>query len=291
MRPCYLGVLESSLGLLAAGGAWGQAGRYVPVPRAPSGGGGLHFLPHLLHGRVGSEAVWVLVAVVMVVAAAILGWRLGYRLSARRPPGAKPTGAGARSNPPLDLILSPYDVQPRAHQTGQLLWYLARRDPIFNPSQLRAWVEGIFRDVQRCWENRDYKPVHHVLLPEIRARHELLLQLMRQNHEINRIENLEVQRLEFVHLMCPEATDRQEVTALITFAATVSFVDDRTGAYRRGYQQGLFQEFWIFRRQSDRWRLLDIERSHESSCLQRPLRIAGLSEAELRNVENNVIAL
>jgi hypothetical protein len=84
---------------------------------------------------------------------------------------------------------------------------------------------------------------------------------MRRDGLINRIESLSVRRLEFVHVFCPEATDRHEVTALITFDAKTYFVDEATGAYVHGSRKILtYQEFWVFARRGNTWRLRTIDR-------------------------------
>jgi hypothetical protein len=113
--------------------------------------------------------------------------------------------------------------------------------------------------------------------------------LVRQNHEINRIEDLRIERLEFVHLHCPRCEENQEVTALITFRASVYFVDDRTGAYTRGSRlPSCFQEFWTFGRQGDTWLLQTIEQSHESDRLERPNFVADLTEEQLANAQHSI---
>jgi hypothetical protein len=86
---------------------------------------------------------------------------------------------------------------------------------------------------------------------------------MRHDGLINRLENLGVRRLEFVHVFCPKATDAQEVTALITFDATVYFVDEKTAKYAYGALKVLpYQEYWVFCRRGDTWRLRTIDRDH-----------------------------
>jgi hypothetical protein len=65
------------------------------------------------------------------------------------------------------------------------------------------------------------------------------------------------------------------------FEAKVYFVDERSGAYRHGDQQArTFQEFWIFRRHEDAWRLHAIERSHISNRRRSANYVPGLADAE-----------
>jgi predicted lipid-binding transport protein (Tim44 family) len=179
-------------------------------------------------------------------------------------PGATPGGACKFSFPipPLeDLILSAKEVESTALRTRHLLEELARRDPALDPSSLDAFIRATFLKVQRCWEERDYRPVRDLLMPSLLAEHEEKLQAMRRDGLINRLERLSVRRLEIVHVFCPQATDAQEVTALITFDARAYFVDEKTAKYVHGPLKVLpYQEFWVFCRRGDTWRLRSIDR-------------------------------
>jgi predicted lipid-binding transport protein (Tim44 family) len=188
-----------------------------------------------------------------------------------------------------DLILSAAEVADKAAQTERLLEFLSRQDRLFDPGLSRPWVTATFRDVQGCWAERDYTPLAGVLSPDLRANHEDLLRAMRANHEINRIEGLSVERLEFVHLICPRDAERQELTALITFAAAVYFVDDRTGRYVRGNRRPiLFQEFWVFRRHGNGWRLWQIEPSYHWGRLEAANHVEELSEQQMHNAQHAI---
>jgi hypothetical protein len=167
--------------------------------------------------------------------------------------------------------------------------FLSHRDQLWGPLFLHEWVTKIFFLVQASWEERDYGPLGDFLMPGLLTKHKGLLRAMRQNREINRIEGLRVERLEFVHLFCPQTADHQEFTALITFEARVYFVNDRTKAYVRGPQRPrLFQEFWTFRRQADTWRLLTIARSHESDRLAARNRVEDITDEQLANAQTSI---
>jgi hypothetical protein len=269
--------------------AQGQAGRYVP--RIPSGGGGSRIYPHvpLFHGSGDGDIFWVIVAIVGVVALAAVGWKLGQKLGGTEGPTRSNAwqSKSPPSAPPLeDLIIRPDEVEEKARKTTRLLEALAGRDAAFDPSKLRAFITATFHRVQQCWEARDYGPVRELLGPSILAQHEELLRAMARNLEINRIEDLRVRRLEFVHLWCPAEADRHEVTALITFEAKVYFVNERNGAFLRGSQKVIpYQEFWVFRRHGEAWRLVTIDRSHDSDRLAAANRVDGMTSVERRNAE------
>ena len=256
-----LTLLSATCGVvfLTAGEVFGQAGRYIPLPRLPSvrpsvptRGGGLHpvHVPvHLSEDGGGGDVFWAILAIIAVVVLLVVGWKLGQAIGrgrARAPREAAPaapagftfdvngygvTEAGGNTSPaaaagftfpvpPLeDLILSAEEVEEEDFKTRCLLDELAQRDPVLNPASLEAFITATFLQVQECWEQRDYGPVRDLLAPSLLAEHEELLQAMRRDGVINRVESLSLRRLEFVHAFCPQATDRHEVTALITFEA------------------------------------------------------------------------
>jgi hypothetical protein len=277
--------------------ARGQAGRYIPVPRLPPGGGGLsHGLPHtpLFHGSVSNDVFWVIVAVLGGITLAIVGWQVGLTLGRGKSRAhSNAWEPSPTSGPPVeDLILQSSEVEEKAHRTTRLLETLTKRDPAFDPWPLRAFISASFSHVQQCWMARDYGPVNNLLGTSILAQHEELLRAMRRNCEINCIEDLRIRRLEFVHVACPAETDRQEVTALITFEARVYFVNDRNGAFLGGSQKILpYQEFWIFRRHGQAWRLATIDRSHDSDRLMAANYVEGMKDLDRSNAEEGVIAL
>ncbi len=309
MRAATTCLLTLAVALVSASSARAQAGRYVPLPRLPSGGGGGGFFPHVPfhvpfrvgegHGDGGhDDGSSVVVAILAALLLGFVGWYVGravgrrLRPAAEQSPSPRPPGPTAWQTtvPPMqDLILQPHEVATKAEQTRRLLEFLAYRDRAFDPDELHRFIATTFALVQKAWEARDYGPVRHLLLPIILAKHESLLKSMRNNHEINRIEGLRIERLEFVHLHCPTCVDDQEVTALITFRASVYFVDDRTGAYTRGLRSpSWFQELWAFRRRGDGWLLQEIEQSHESDRPERPDFVEELTDRQAANAQSSI---
>jgi hypothetical protein len=292
--------------LLATGDVRAQPGRFIPLSRPPvlrpPGGGGFHphipVHPHIpSHGFSGidSNICWGFAAVVGAIVLVLVGWHVGRALmQPRTRPGvaAAASQASAAPIPPPDLILGPDEVREKARKTTHLLEVLARRDSTLEPAALRQFVAEVFARLQPAWQALDYGPVHDLVTPALRARHEQLLQAMRRERLINRIEDPRMLRLEFVHVSCPEDPDEHEVTALITSAARVYFVNDRTHAFSHGSREVLpYQEFWVLRRQGASWRLHDIERSHQSERLHAANEVAGMADVDRRNAEEGVLCL
>jgi hypothetical protein len=288
MRLVSLFSITLCVSLLSVGGVQAQAGRLPPLPRPP-GGRGIHF-PHIFPrfgGSIDDTIVWVLVTLLVAVLLVYVGFQVGRSLAARKAgvPHSKPAAWQASFTPPdaplPDLILHPTEVEEKARRTERLLETLARHDSAFSPTTLCEFVTSTFLQVQRCWEWQDYDPVQEHLTPALLAQHKKMLLAMHRRGLINRIENLRVNRLEFVQVSCPAEDGHHEVTALITFEAKVYFVQEGTGAFQGGSRQVLpCQEFWVFRRDGEAWKLHAIERSHLSSRLRAPNRVEGMAGAE-----------
>jgi hypothetical protein len=292
----FVSFVSAALGVLlwTSVEARGQPGRYIPLP-TPSGGGGVPHLPPDILFFLGGNVCWVIGAIVVVVVVVGAGWELGQALG-RGPsspsPNARQSMPPPSIPPPEDLIIQPDEVADKARKTTHLLEALAQRDAAFNPVELRALITATFTRLQQCWEARDYGPVRELLGPSLLAEHEELVRAMRRDHVINRIDDVSLRRLEFVHVWCPPEADRHEVTALITWEAKVYFVNDRTGAFLRGSQNVIpYQEFWVFRLYGAAWRLQSIERSHSSDRLVAANRVDSMTDADRRNAENRVIVL
>jgi predicted lipid-binding transport protein (Tim44 family) len=279
--------------LLAAGDARAQPGRFIPMPRPPAGGG--FHVPLHIPGleRLGGDVCW---GVLVVVGLAVIGWLVGVALGggmgSSQPAAAAAWQAPTSPVPPPDVILDPAAVSAKAQKTTRLLEALARRDGALNPDALREFMARTFDRVHECWEARDYGPVRELLTPSLLAAHEKQLAAMRRERLINRSEARRLEGLEFVHVCCPADMERHEVTALITFQARVYYIDERTGGFARGSNVVLpYQEFWVFRRHGEAWRLHDIERSHLSNRLSADNEVAGMTDVDRRNAEENVICL
>jgi predicted lipid-binding transport protein (Tim44 family) len=90
-----------------------------------------------------------------------------------------------------------------------------------------------------------------------------------RNHEINRIDDLKVERVDIVNVRYTEKPDQREFTALITASARDYYVDDRANQFLRGDKNpSRFQEFWTFHRSGDQWLLREIEQAGESDILK-----------------------
>jgi len=169
----------------------------------------------------------------------------------------------------LDFIYDRKQVGRKAEKTEKLLAFLSRQDQGLSPETLRTLAQSTFLKLQECWLARDYTPARALLMPSLFAQQQAQVLAMVRNHEINRLEDLKVERIDLVHLRYTEKKDQREFAALITASAKDTYVDDRTGRFLRGDgRPSRFQEFWTFQFLEGQWLLREIEQAGESDILK-----------------------
>jgi predicted lipid-binding transport protein (Tim44 family)/uncharacterized membrane protein YgcG len=174
-----------------------------------------------------------------------------------------------RGNENLDFVYSQNAVKQKIAKTGKLLEFIAKVNPSFKEETLRQQATSTFVKLQECWEARDYAPMQALLMSDLYVEHCAQLQGLRHNHEINKLEGLQIQRVDIVNVRYTQQESGREFTALITANAKDYYVDDRDGHFLRGDQEpARFQEFWTFQWQEDAWLLREIEQTRESDKLK-----------------------
>ena len=169
----------------------------------------------------------------------------------------------------LDYIYSTAEVAQKTAKTEKLLEFLCKQDPSLQPGELRKRAETTFRKLQECWGKRDYGPMKPLLMPDLFSQHTSQLKGLARNHEINRIDNLTIERVDLVNIRYTDKPDQREYTVLITASARDYYVDDRTQKFLRGDNSpAQFQEFWTFHRSGNNWLLREIEQTGESDILK-----------------------
>jgi predicted lipid-binding transport protein (Tim44 family)/3-dehydroquinate synthase class II len=178
-------------------------------------------------------------------------------------------GKAASKTENLDFVYGRNKIAPKAAKTEKLLSFLSNQDPTVSPAELLKLAEAAFLKLQECWEARRYEPMKPLMMEDLFNQHTTQIQGMVRNHEINRIENIKVERVDLVNVRYTEKPDQREFTALITASARDYYVDDRTMKFLRGDEgPARFQEFWTFHRFGDRWLLREIEQAGESDILK-----------------------
>ena len=189
----------------------------------------------------------------------------------------------------LDFVYERNKISPKADKTEKLLVFLSQQDSSMSPEGLRKLTESTFRKLQECWEARKYSPMQPLLMPDLFTQHTAQLQGLARNHEINRIESLQVEKVDLVNVRYTEKPDQREFTALITASARDYYVDDRTKTFLRGDEApARFQEFWTFHRHGNQWFLREIEQAGESDILKDENFVEMLTDDTLRGVYGEV---
>ena len=174
-----------------------------------------------------------------------------------------------RKSENLDFVYDRKKIARKAEKTEKLLTFISQQDQALSPETLRTLAQSTFLKLQECWQARDYTPVKALLMPALFAQQQGQVLGMVRNHEINRLEDLKVKRVDLVHVRYTEKKDQREFTALITASARDTYVDDRTGEFLRGDARAArFQEFWTFHFVDDQWLLREIEQAGESDILK-----------------------
>ncbi|MBN2438690.1 MAG: TIM44-like domain-containing protein, partial [Deltaproteobacteria bacterium] len=185
----------------------------------------------------------------------------------------------------LDYLYPPATVAKKAAKTEKLLEFLSRQDPSFALPELRKLAESTFRKLQECWGKRDYGPMEPLLMRALFLQHSAQLKGLARNHEINRIDDLKVEKVDIVNLRYTEKSDQREFSALFTASARDYYVDDRNHKYLRGDKNpARFQEFWTFQRSGNHWLLREIEQSGESDLLKEENFVEMLTDQTLQGI-------
>ncbi|TSA45070.1 MAG: hypothetical protein D4R56_06115 [Deltaproteobacteria bacterium] len=185
----------------------------------------------------------------------------------------------------LDYLYSPAMVAKKAVKTEKLLDFLSKQDPSLSSSELRKLAESTFRKLQECWGKREYGPMEPLLMQALFLQHSAQLQGLARNREINRIDDLKVEKVDIVNVRYMEKSDQREFSALMTASARDYYVDDRNHKYLRGDKSSArFQEFWTFQSSGDRWLLREIEQSGESDLLKEENFIEMLTDQTLQGI-------
>jgi predicted lipid-binding transport protein (Tim44 family) len=185
----------------------------------------------------------------------------------------------------LDFVYSRRQIDRKAKKTEKLLQFVAAQDATMDPAELKKMVEATFRKLQECWQARQYVPMQPLMMPALYTQHNLQIQGMIRDHEIDHIEDLKVERIDLVNVRYTEKVDQREFTALISASAKDYYTDDRTGKFIRGDRSpARFQEFWTFQRFQDRWVVRDIEQSGESDTLKEENFVEMLTDENIQNL-------
>ncbi len=200
--------------------------------------------------------------------------------------------AGKYSDENLDYCYPAAQVEKKAVKTSKLVDYLAGIDKTWNPETLKQIARSTFLKLQECWQAREYSPMQSLLMPDLYAQHLGQIESLKRNHEIDKMDNIEIKKLEIVNVRHSAKREQQEFTVLFEASMKDYYVDDTTGAFLRGDSEpATFQEFWVFQRQGNNWLLREIDQSRESDALREENFAEELTQEQLKNIYGATLAV
>jgi len=144
---------------------------------------------------------------------------------------------------------------------------IRRADPSFTTENFLETAEDLFFRIQAAWMNRSLDGVKNLLTIEMRDYFSGEFERMKQQHIINRLENIAVRKVEPAEVW--QESGRDFITVLFTANLLDYTVDDNTGEVMEGDKLNpvKFQEFWTFSRGvgAGQWQLAGINQLNQPS--------------------------
>jgi predicted lipid-binding transport protein (Tim44 family) len=141
------------------------------------------------------------------------------------------------------------------------LSHIRQMDPGFDEQRFTDLVMDIFFRIQGAWMNRDLTPVDNLLTREMRGLLQQDIDRMRQEHRINRLENIAVRTVEITEAW--QEAGQDFITTRIYANLLDYTTDDTTGQVVAGSttEPVKFEEFWTFTRSvgNNQWQLSAID--------------------------------
>lgn len=189
------------------------------------------------------------------------------------------------SDEELDYLFSRSDIMIKSKKTEKLLSFISKQDKNLEIEYLKKLVSETFLKLQKCWQNRDYSEMKPLIMEHLYNQHLSQLEIMKSEHEINVIENLELLDVDIVWVKYTHNPEERFFTALITAQAKDYYIDDRNDQFIRGDKEiNKFQEFWTFRFFNSAWLLTLIEQTAESDVLSREDFVEQFTDDTMSNI-------
>jgi Tim44-like domain len=139
-------------------------------------------------------------------------------------------------------------------------------DGYWDPADLKKRVREAFYPIQSSWSKRDVSPSRAYVSDPLYKRHELQLEGLEQQHRVNRIADLVLDRVDIVRVVNVTDDSKDKFVAFIECRARDWMEDTETGKVVNGNPtaQTTFQQYWSFSRDPHRgWVLDEIQQASE----------------------------
>ena len=156
---------------------------------------------------------------------------------------------------------------PNTNEVARGLEEIRRSDPSFDTEKFLETVEDLFFHIQAAWMNRSLDEVKNMMTMEMRDYFSGEFERMKQQHIVNRLENIAVRKVEPAEVW--QESGKDFITVLFTANLLDYTVNDSTGEVIDGDKLNpvKFQEFWTFSRGvgGSRWQLAGINQLDQPS--------------------------
>jgi hypothetical protein len=174
----------------------------------------------------------------------------------------------ADSDEDLDFCFSRDQIAGKLAKTQKLLAFISKVDDAWTERRLQEQAEKVFRQLQQCWEAREYAPMEPLLMPDLYAEH------------VAQLKGSAPDARDQSHRATPGRGGGHRARQLHRESrpSRVHGVDHgvrarllrrrpRPVVLRGDDAPARFQEFWTFHWYNGGWRLREIEQSRESNVL------------------------
>lgn len=173
-------------------------------------------------------------------------------------------------------------IYAKAQKVSALLELWGKVDQLWQEQRIHDDVKTIFLKLQECWQKREYAEMQDKMIPALYAQHVAQLDAMRRIHEINKLENLSLLDVKLVLVKNHHNKTKDEFTAWVQASAMDYIIDDRSGKKVRGDTGiGTFEEFWVFQRDGELWKLRRIDQPEEGMNVVKTENFDSISTAKM----------
>jgi predicted lipid-binding transport protein (Tim44 family) len=216
----------------------------------------------------GSSSGFSFLDLILLVGIVYLAYRFFFRKPREEAAGATGTyqssaTSGTAMQPPYFEQQQPVEVE-RDLETG--LRQIKSMDPLFGEDKFKDRAMDYFFKIQGAWADRDMNTVKHLLTPEMFGLLQGDADKMRQEGQLNKLENIAVREVNFTEAWQESGQDYLTVRIYATLLDYT--LNEKTGEIISGSktEPSKFEEYWTFTRPvgNNLWQLSAISQAEEN---------------------------
>jgi Tim44-like domain len=147
-----------------------------------------------------------------------------------------------------------WKIVTRQEATKAVLKFLSSKRDWFDRKYMIGVVDKAFRKIKASLEDRSAKAIERIVTANCLEELQTEIKRLRKKGELHVFGSLDITDIQVVHIEAPTKQENHTFTALISLKSRDYFKDDKTDEVLRGDKKiYIYQEFWRFRRSSERW--------------------------------------